>query len=83
MFEQAELQGTQMMGPNGPPVMQKERLKSPQKSQIIENQVFWVISSIGPKQPFWSFWPANGTLSVVAVIRPADTRGHTRHNAIE
>ena len=44
MFEQAELQGTQM-GPIGPPtiVMQKERLKSPQKSPILENQAFWVI----------------------------------------
>ena len=31
MFEQAELQGTQM-GPNGPPNATQERRKSPQKS---------------------------------------------------
>ena len=41
MFGQLELLGTQM-GPNGPPV-QKERLKSPQKSPIPENQAIWVI----------------------------------------
>ena len=45
MFEQAELQGTQM-GPNGSPNAQKERLKSPQKSLIIENQAFWAIVAI-------------------------------------
>ena len=44
MFEQAVLQGTQM-GPNGPP-NEKERLKSPQKSLIIENQAFGVILGI-------------------------------------
>ena len=56
MFEQAELQGTQM-GPNGPPI-QKERLKSPPKSLIIENQAFGVILAILAKQPIWSFWSA-------------------------
>ena len=45
MFEQAELQGTQM-GPNGPPTANKERPKSPQKSLIIENQAFGVILAI-------------------------------------
>ena len=45
MFEQAKLQGTQI-GPNGPPRMQKERLKSPQKSPILENQAIWVILAI-------------------------------------
>ena len=44
MFEQAELQGIQM-GPNGPPNA-KKRLRSPQKSPVIENQAFWVILAI-------------------------------------
>ena len=44
MFEQAELQGTQI-GPNGPPNA-KGRLKSPQKSLIIENQAFWAILAV-------------------------------------
>ena len=44
MFSQAELQGTQM-GPNGPPNA-KERLKSPQKPPILENQAIWVILAI-------------------------------------
>ena len=39
-------------------LMQKERLKSPQKSLIIENQAFGSFWSFWPKQPFWSFWPA-------------------------
>ena len=40
-------------------LMQKERLKSPQKSLIIENQAFGVILAIfWQKQPFWPFWPA-------------------------
>ena len=30
-------------------LMQKERLKSPQKSLIIENQAFWVILAILPQ----------------------------------
>ena len=44
MFEQAELQGTQM-GPNAR-LMQKEQLNSPQKSLILENRTFWVILAI-------------------------------------
>ena len=38
MLEQAELRGTPMMGPNGPPnrLMQKERLKSSQKSLLYQ-----------------------------------------------
>ena len=39
-------------------LMQKERLKSPQKLLILENQAFWVILAILAKRPFWSFWPA-------------------------
>ena len=47
MFEQAELQGTQI--PRWAlmvRLMQKERLKSPQESLIIENQAFGVIWAI-------------------------------------
>ena len=41
MFEQAELQGTQM-GPNAR-LMQKERLKSPQESLILWRNDFLVL----------------------------------------
>ena len=34
-------------------LMQKERLKSPQKSRIIENQAFWVILAILAKTATW------------------------------
>ena len=39
-------------------LMQKERLKSPKKSLITENQAFGVIWQFWPKRPYWSFWPA-------------------------
>ena len=39
-------------------LVQKERLKSPKKSLIIENQASGVILEFWPKQPFWSFWLA-------------------------
>ena len=40
-------------------LMQKERLKSPQKSLFYRNQAFWVILVIfGQNMPFWSFWLA-------------------------
>ena len=58
MFEQAELQGTQM-GPNGPPTA-KERLKSPPKSLIIENQAYCLghFGHFGQNSPFGLFWLA-------------------------
>ena len=39
-------------------LMQKERLKSPHKSLIIENQAFWVILAIFAQTAIWPFWPA-------------------------
>ena len=39
-------------------LMQKERLKSPQKSLIIENQAFWVILAILAKTAILVIWPA-------------------------
>ena len=39
-------------------LMQKERLKSPQKSPIPENQAIGSFWPFWPKRPFWSFWPA-------------------------
>ena len=51
MFEQAELQGTQM-GPDAR-LMQKERLKSHRKSLITENHGCWVILAILAKTAIW------------------------------
>ena len=39
-------------------LMQKGRLKSPQKSLLIENQAFGVILAMLAKNAIWSFWPA-------------------------
>ena len=40
MFEQAELQGTQKMGPNGPPNAKGTAQIAPEIA-ILENRAFW------------------------------------------
>ena len=58
MFEQAELQGTQM-GPNDPPNAKGTAKIAPEiansKKKIGPFGSFW---PFWPKRSFWSFWPA-------------------------
>ena len=57
MFEQAELQGTQM-GPNGPPNVKGTAQIAPEIANYRKPGLLGHFGHFWPKQPFWSFWPA-------------------------
>ena len=57
MFEQAELQGTQM-GPNGPPNAKGTAKIAPEIANSKKIGPFGSFWPFWPKRSFWSFWPA-------------------------
>ena len=54
-------------------LMQKERLKSPQKSLILETRPFGSFGPFCPKWPFWSFWPAVRRSVMVCCVQGSAT----------
>ena len=63
-------------------LMQKERLKSPQKSLIIENQAFWVIWAIWAKTAIWVIL-ASHFRTRVDTPKKSSTQGHACINETE
>ena len=57
MFEQAELQGTQMC-PNGPPNAEGTAYIAPEIAIYRKPGLWGHFWPFCPKWPFWSFWPA-------------------------